>query len=98
MYLFYRLYYLKNYYFIFFFRTEVKESFCEIFIQYKFTTANINTKFELLYLYDYIRNDGWRETKSSRESEHFKKFKIYHSLNSRMILPRQYSKHIIRNE
>lgn len=40
MYLFYRLHYLKNYYFIFSFRTEVKESFCEIFIQYKFTTAN----------------------------------------------------------
>lgn len=33
---------IKNYYFIFSFRTESKkESFCKIFIQYKFTIENL---------------------------------------------------------
>lgn len=33
--------YIKNYYFIFFSTESKKESFCKIFIQYKFTTANL---------------------------------------------------------
>lgn len=35
----FRLYYFKNYYFIFSFCTKVEETLCKVFIQYKFTSS-----------------------------------------------------------